>query len=151
MFGIGRCILASALALISGFILLGITTVVAGEEHKIPDAPSEYLDMVNPINYEEVDEDFLKEVGKLYKRKCSKCHGEKGDGKGSKAEFFIIKPAAFSTPGYLAQRKDGQLFWITLNGSDGTEMEPVGPDSDVGLSEEKLWQLIAYIRRTFTR
>ena len=103
-----------------------------------------------PINYEEVDEAFLKQTGKLYKRKCKKCHGENGDGKGSKAEFFIIKPAAFSTPGYLAKRKDGQLFWIMMNGSEGTEMEPVGPYSDVGLSEENLWQLIVYLRRTFT-
>jgi mono/diheme cytochrome c family protein len=141
----------NTLACILSFVLFVVTTVVAGEEHKIPEAPSEYLEMENPINYKEVDEDFLQKVGKLYKRKCSKCHGEKGDGKGSKAEFFVIKPAAFSTPGYLAQRKDGQLFWITMNGSEGTEMEPVGPDSDVGLSEEKLWQLIAYIRSKFTR
>jgi len=142
---------ANTLALIPGFFLFAADVVTAEEEHQIPEAPTEYLEMVNPVNYEEVDEDFLKEVGKLYKRKCSKCHGENGDGKGSKAEFFVIKPAAFSTPGYLAQRKDGQLFWITMNGSEGTEMEPVGPDSDVGLSEEKLWQLIAYIRSRFTR
>ncbi len=140
-----------ALAFISGFVLFAVATVVAEEEHKIPAAPPEYLDMASPVNDDEIDAKFLKEVGKLYKRKCSKCHGEEGDGKGSKAEFFVIKPAAFSTPGYLAQRKDGQLFWIATNGSEGTEMEPVGPDSDVGLPEEKIWQLIAYIRHTFTR
>jgi mono/diheme cytochrome c family protein len=140
----------SLLASISCIAFLSVTSVVAGEEHKIPTAPAEYLDMVSPVNHEEVDESFLKQTGKLYKRKCTKCHGEKGDGKGSKAEFFIIKPAAFSTPGYLAKRKDGQLFWIMMNGSEGTEMEPVGPYSDVGLSEEQLWNLVAYLRRTFT-
>jgi len=139
------------LAIISGLLLLAVGTVAAEETHQIPEAPSEYLAMVNPINYEAVDENFLKQAGKLYKRKCTKCHGAEGDGKGSKAEFFIIKPAAFSTPGYLEQRKDGQLFWIMMNGSEGTEMEPVGPYSDVGLSEEQLWQLIVYLRRTFTR
>lgn len=137
--------------LISGFLLFTSTMVAVGQEHRIPDAPAEYLAMVNPIDYDEVDEKFIRQAGKLYKRKCRKCHGEKGDGKGSNAENFIIKPAAFSTPGYLAQRKDGQLFWIMMNGSDGTEMAPVGPDSDVGLSEEKLWQLIVYLRKTFTR
>jgi len=140
----------SVLAFILSLVLFTTTTVVAGEEHKLPTAPAEYLDMVSPVNYEELDENFFKQTGKLYKRKCKKCHGEKGDGKGSKAEFFIIKPAAFSTPGYLAQRKDGQLFWIMMNGSEGTEMEPVGPYSDVGLSEEQIWNLIAYLRRTFT-
>jgi mono/diheme cytochrome c family protein len=142
--------MTSMLAFILSLILFTATTAVAGGEHKIPTAPPEYLDRVNPVNYEAVDEVFLKSAGKLYKRKCKKCHGDKGDGKGSKAEFFIIKPAAFSTPGYLAQRKDGQLFWIMMNGSENTEMEPVGPDSDVGLSEEDLWNLVVYIRRTFT-
>jgi mono/diheme cytochrome c family protein len=142
---------AGTLAKVLGLILLVAGTAAADGEHVIPEAPPEYLAMVNPIDYEEVDENFLKQAGKLYKRKCSKCHGENGDGKGSKAEFFIIPPAAFSTPGYLQQRKDGQLFWIMMNGSEGTEMEPVGPYSDVGLSEEQLWQLIVYLRRTFTR
>jgi len=140
----------SILVLMFCFALLSVTSVVAGEEHKTPTAPAEYLDMVSPVNDNEIDEDFLKQTGKLYKRKCKKCHGEKGDGKGSKAEFFIIKPAAFSAPGFLAGRKDGQLFWILMNGSEGTEMEPVGPYSDVGLPEEQLWNLIAYLRRTFT-
>jgi mono/diheme cytochrome c family protein len=141
----------SALVCNLGLALFIFTSVVAEEDHKIPDAPPEYLSMTSPVDYQEVDEAFLKETGKLYKRKCKKCHGVEGDGKGSKAEFFIIKPAAFSAPGYLANRKDGQLFWILMNGSEGTEMEPVGPYSDVGLSEEQLWQLIAYLRRTYTR
>ncbi len=140
-----------ALAIVSGVVLSGCITMAAGQRHEIPVAPAEYLDMVNPVDYEKVDEDFLKKTGRLYKRKCRKCHGEQGDGKGPNAGFFVIKPAAFSAPGYLAQRKDGQLFWIMMNGSEGTEMAPVGPDSDVGLSEEKLWQLIAYMRRVFTR
>jgi len=141
---------ANTLAKLLGLILFVTGTAVADAVHEIPEAPPEYLAMVNPINYEEVDEDFLKDAGKLYKRKCKKCHGVNGDGKGSKAEFFIISPAAFSAPGYLETRKDGQLFWIMMNGSEGTEMEPLGPYSDVGLSEEQLWQLIVYLRRTFT-
>jgi len=141
---------ASKLAFILGLMLFSVTATNAGGTHKIPEAPPEYLSMKNPVDYKEVDEVFLKNTGKLYKRKCTKCHGEKGDGNGSKAEFFIIKPAAFSTPGYMQSRKDGQLFWIMENGSEGTEMEPVGPYSDVGLSEEQMWNLIAFLRSTFT-
>jgi mono/diheme cytochrome c family protein len=141
---------ASTLAFNLGLLFFAVTTAIAGGVHTIPDAPPEYLSMKSPVNDADVDEAFLKQTGKLYKRKCTKCHGENGDGKGSKAEFFIIKPAAFSTPGYLEKRKDGQLFWIMMNGSEGTEMEPLGPYSDVGLSEEQLWNLIAYLRSTFT-
>ncbi|MDM8564590.1 c-type cytochrome [Candidatus Halobeggiatoa sp. HSG11] len=132
-------------------ILSILTSVVNAEEHQIPTAPQEYLDMQNPIQQSEIDEQFLKRVGRLYKRKCSKCHGKKGDGKGYHAESIEIKPAAFSNHGYMISRKDGQLFWIMLNGSEGTEMVPVGPDSDVGLSEEKLWELVTYIRHEFTK
>ena len=142
---------ASILVIIPGLLLCALGIAAAEQEHKIPDAPPEYLAMENPIKEDEVDKKFLKKVGKLYHRKCRKCHGEKGDGKGPNAENFIIKPAAFSKPGYLASRKDGQLFWIMMNGSEGTEMAPVGPYSDEGLSEEQLWQLIVYLRKTFTR
>ncbi|MDH5748117.1 MAG: c-type cytochrome [Rhodospirillales bacterium] len=107
--------------------------------------------MKNPIDAGQVDKTFLKKTARLYKRKCSNCHGENGDGKGSKAEFFQIKPAAFSKPGYLKQRKDGQLFWILKNGSPGTEMEAKGPGSRDNFSEEELWSLIVYIRSAFTR
>lgn len=132
-------------------VLLTAATAVAGREHQVPEAPPGYLDMVNPVDCNEVDEDFLNKAGKLYKRTCRKCHGEQGDGNGPRAEYFVIKPTAFNAPGYLAQRKDGQLFWIMMNGSEGTEMVSVGPDSDVGLSEEKVWQLIAYMRNRFSR
>ncbi len=133
-----------------GTIILGIffTTVVNAGEHQIPTAPQKYLDMQNPVI--EMDKQLLKTTGRLYKRKCSKCHGKKGDGKGYHAETIEIKPAAFSTPDYMASRKDGQLFWIMQNGSDGTEMVPVGPGTDIGLSEEQMWQLIFYLRKIFT-
>jgi mono/diheme cytochrome c family protein len=61
-----------------------------------------------------------------------------------------IKPTAFNEPGYLASRKDGQLYWISLEGSEGTDMEPFGPGTDANYSEEELWQVITYIRSSFT-
>ncbi len=142
--------LISALSVVLGITFFNVSQA-SEDEHPIPVAPPEYLDMINPISYQDADEKFHKKIGKLYKRKCRKCHGAKGDGKGPNAENMTIKPAAFSKPGYLERRKDGQLFWIMMNGSEFTEMVPVGPDSDVGLSEEQLWQLIVYIRKSFTR
>ncbi|MFK5969388.1 MAG: cytochrome c [Candidatus Marithrix sp.] len=132
-------------------IILGVflASIANAGEHQIPIAPQEYLDMQNPIV--EMNEQLLKTTSRLYKRKCSKCHGKKGDGKGYHAESIEIKPAAFSTPDYMANRKDGQLFWIMMNGSDGTEMVPVGPGTDIGLSEQQMWELITYLRKTFTK
>ncbi len=132
-------------------IILGIflTSIANAGEHQIPTAPQKYLDMQNPIV--KMDEQLLKITSRLYKRKCSKCHGKKGDGKGYHAENIEIKPAAFSIPDYMLNRKDGQLFWIMMNGSDDTEMVSVGPGTDIGLSEQQMWELITYLRKEFTK
>ena len=138
--------------LVPGLLLFAISVAAVAQEHKIPDAPAEYLAMENPIKDEEVDEKFLRNIDKLYRRKCKKCHGAVGDGQGRAADDVSDpKPTALNAPGYLASRKDGQLFWITMYGSDGTEMEGYGPDSDVGLSEEKVWRLVSYMRAKFTK
>jgi mono/diheme cytochrome c family protein len=133
-------------------LLAGATaTAFAGGGRQIPTAPAEFLALENPVGAAEMDGAFLKKTARLYKRKCKSCHGVDGDGKGSKAEHIVIKPAAFSKPGYLAGRKDGQLFWIAMNGSEGTEMEPKGPGTRDNLSEREIWSLIAYLRHAFTR
>jgi len=142
---------AGAALVLLGLIFLFATGASSAAKHQTPVAPQKYLDMQTPIDEDDIDEDFLKRVHKLYKRKCTKCHGAEGDGKGSASEDIEIKPAALNAPGYLEERSDGQLFWITLVGSEDTEMEGFGPDSDAGLSEEQLWELVSYIRARFTR
>jgi len=123
----------------------------SAEKHKMPTAPDEYLEMENPYA-DEVDDELLKSAGKLYKRKCKKCHGTKGDGKGSSAADLEIKPNDFTEPGYLAGIKDGQLFWIMLKGgSEEAEMEAYGPGTDANISEDDLWKLVTYIREKFSR
>ncbi len=120
-------------------------------EHQIPVAPDEYLKMENPYAGE-ADEDLLKQAGKLYKRKCKKCHGSKGDGKGSSAADLEIKPPDFTKPGYLAGIKDGQLYYIILKGgSEEAEMEAYGPGTDANLSEDDIWKLVTYIREKFAK
>ena len=134
-----------------GFVFSVFLAVSWAQDHQIPVAPQEYLDMENPIDEDDVDDDFLKKVGRLYKSKCTKCHGAEGDGQGSAAEDITDpKPTALNVPGYMDGRKDGQLFWIVAYGSEGTEMNGFGPESDAGLSEEKVWQLVTYMRAKFT-
>ena len=138
-------------SLVLGFVFFVLSMAVSSQEHQIPVAPQEYLDMENPIDEDDVDDDFLKKARRLYKSKCDKCHGSSGDGEGSAAdEIEDPKPTALNAPGYMEGRKDGQLFWIVMYGSEGTEMNGFGPESDAGLSEEKIWQLVSYMRAKFT-
>ena len=141
---------AGVMTFVLGLFFLVAVMPASAEDHQTPVAPQDYLDMENPIDEDDVDEDFLKNPGKLYKRKCKKCHGTEGDGEGSAADDMEIKPTDFTAPGYLEGKSDGQLFWIIEVGSEGTEMEGFGPDSDAGLSEEKLWELVSYMRSKFT-
>ena len=93
---------------------------VTAQDHKTPTAPADYLAMENPFDAD--DEDVLKAAKKIYKRKCKKCHGASGDGKGSAAEDIEIKPTAFNTAGYFDERKDGQFYWILENGSSEAKL-----------------------------
>lgn len=133
-----------------GAVLL-LSTQAGAAEHKTPTAPADFLSKVSPIKADEADEATLKAGAKIYTKKCAKCHGETGDGKGSAAGELTIKPSNMSAPGYMAGRKDGQLFWILLNGSPNTDMKGFGPGSEQNFSEDELWKVIAYMRANFTK
>jgi len=126
-----------------------ITTLpVLAAEHSTPTAPKAYLDMKNPLKEQK---DVLERGEKVYEKKCKKCHGEKGDGKGSSADKLEIKPVSFVKPGYLKGRADGQLFFIIDKGSVNTDMDPFGPGSDTNLSKDDMWSVIAYMRKHFSK
>lgn len=138
---------SKVLAIVAGISVMASMSVLAAD-HKTPTAPKDYLDMKNPLKE---TKDVVEKGQKVYERKCKKCHGEKGDGKGSAADKLEIKPLAFSAPGYLKGRSDGQLFFITEKGSANTDMEAFGPGSETNLSKDDMWSVIAYIRKTFTK
>ena len=139
---IGTKILVSVVA---GAFLLSTGPVLAGT-HKTPEAPADYQSKKAP----KAKKKALKKGKKYYGKKCKKCHGSKGDGKGSSADDLKIPATAFNAPGYMKGKSDGQLFWITEKGSKGTDMESFGPGSDVNLSEKKIWMIINYMRKEFT-
>ncbi|MBF0445874.1 MAG: cytochrome c [Magnetococcales bacterium] len=137
---------------LSALLVLGLLTFVAMPAMAIQTAPAEFLEMENPYDPEDVEKKFLKKAGKIYKRKCKKCHGTEGDGKGTAAaDIQDPKPTAFNVSGYMEGKKDGQLFWIIKDGSANTEMKNFGPGSDVNLSEDEIWKVITFMRSAFTK
>ena len=72
---------------------------------------------------------------------CKQCHGMQGNGNGAMALNLNPKPRNFTCKVTMEKISDGQLFWIIKNGSPGTSMP-----SYKYLSDEKVWQLIQYIR-----
>ncbi|MBI5683189.1 MAG: c-type cytochrome [Deltaproteobacteria bacterium] len=132
------------LGIMAGVVMVA-APILAAEAHKTPTAPKEYIDIKNPFK---ADKDVIARAEEIYMKKCKKCHGEKGDGKGSGAKDLEIKPVAF-TKGYLSKRPPGQLFWITENGSKNTDMEAMGPGSEMNLSKDDIWKLVTYIYEKF--
>lgn len=130
--------------MISGIFMLTASAAVAGG-HKTPTAPGDYLSKKSI----KISKKALKKGAKTYKKKCKKCHGAKGDGKGSSADGLKVAPTAFNASGYLKGRKDGQLYWIIEKGSAGTDMEAFGKGTDANLSEKKIWQVIGFMRKEF--
>ena len=134
-------------------IVIGATFLLSGtvaSAAKVATAPADYLAKTNPYSVDDMDE-IKKSAKKIYKRKCKKCHGKSGNGKGPGAEDMDPMPTAFNAAGYMAGKKDGQLFWIAEKGSKDTEMSAFGPGSETNLSEDDIWKVITYMRSQFTK
>ncbi len=106
-------------------------------------APDSFLVMTNPLA---ASADVLQAGKTLFQKSakpaaCAMCHGEKGDGKGMMGAALVPPPRNFTCNAMMKDIPDGQLFWIIKKGSPGTGMM-----SFSGLSDEKVWQLIHYIR-----
>ena len=138
------------LAMIIGVLFMFVASAAMADfkPPKLPDAPGEYKSMKNKFK---TKKKAVKEGEKWYKRKCKKCHGMKGDGQGSAAEDGEYAPTAFNKAGYLKGRSDGQLFFMTKIGSEGTDMEAMGTGTDTNISDDNIWKIISFMRKNFTK
>ena len=109
------------------------------------DVPDEIARRENPVT---LAPDKVRYYAKQYRAKCSRCHGAKGDGGGEEASKQEVPPADFTDVAYMKTRSDGQLFYqILMGGGERCAMPAFGPESDHGWSEEKIWHMVAFVRR----
>lgn len=127
---------------------LALAPAALAADRMPPDAPADYLAKTNP---KKDDKAAQKRGADLYSRKCEKCHGVKGDGKGKSAEGLNPPVRSLSEAGYLAGRKDGQLFWIIEQGSPKTDMEAFGPGTSYNMSADDIWSIVSYLRARFAK
>jgi len=86
----------------------------------------------------------------IYAKRCVHCHGEEGDGLGPGAERLNPPPRDFTLGQYKIKTtgfddivpNDEDLFRMINDGMPGTAM----PDWGDMLSEQDIWDLIAYIK-----
>ena len=89
----------------------------------------------------------------VYYENCFFCHGDALQGKGHFAEGFNPSPANFQDTGTIAQLSESYLFWRIAKGGPGLPGESTPWDSAMPawedfLTEEEIWQVIAYLYDT---
>jgi len=84
----------------------------------------------------------------LFERHCLECHGSLGEGRNPRAARFVPAPPDFYQAKY-ATIDPAYLFWRIKEGkrvepflSRGSVMPAWGPY----LTEQQIWQLVAYLR-----
>ena len=78
---------------------------------------------------------------KLFKRHCTNCHGEGGQGNGPLAAALPKPPADLSAP-HTADHTAGDMFWWLTHGIPAAKMPGFGK----ALSEEERWDVINFLR-----
>jgi mono/diheme cytochrome c family protein len=133
------------------FVVCALATCLAGlactSGSARDDVPDDATAMKNPVALEESE---IRYYQRQFKGKCSRCHGIDGTGSGvdatSTEEF--VRPANFTDAKYMASRTDGQLFYqIVMGGGERCAMPAFGPESDYAWNEDKIWHMVAFIRR----
>lgn len=84
----------------------------------------------------------------VYTMFCTNCHGEKGEGNGPVASVAKMdpKPKNHTDGKYMNERKSEDLFKVIKLGGKGVDKSVYMPAFGMILSEEEIWNLIAYLR-----
>ena len=98
----------------------------------------------------EANEENLAAGRQIYYRNCMYCHGDYLNGAGHFADALNPLPANFRVQGTISQLEEGYVFWRIATGARGlpdgatpwNSSMPVWQDF---LTEEKIWQVIAFI------
>ena len=100
-------------------------------------APAAARNLQNPVP---PTDDSITAGMMSYSTHCQSCHGERGDGKGERAEKLSIAPSDFTDAHAMGQMTDGELFWKISHGR-----RPM-PGFQNKLTEQERWELVDYIR-----
>ena len=125
-------------------------SILAEEPRQCPEprftqkAPDNIYNLKNPL---EATPENLKKGEMLYQVRakpmpCKHCHGANGDGRGPMSGGFNPPPRDFTCEKTIKDVPDGQLFWVTKNGSQGTGMLAFKR-----LKDEQIWQILLYVRQ----
>jgi len=137
----------TAIFSVAGIFSVGLVVVLACASPLLArdDVPADVSAHENPAS---LDEKELRYYTRQFKGKCARCHGIGGTGKGESAAGQEVPPADFTDAAYMATRTDGDLYYqILMGGGDRCAMPAFGPESDHAWNDDKIWHMVAFVRR----
>src|SRR5215813_3225845 len=81
----------------------------------------------------------------IYERSCVGCHGPTGQG-GRMAAMLAVPPRNLADQAYMGTRSDQQLFDVISKGGAATGLSTAMTAFGSQLSEQQIWDTVAYIR-----
>ena len=99
--------------------------------------PQEEIDRKNPVK---PTPEGLAAARRVYGYDCAMCHGKDGDGKGDLVESMKLTLPDWRDPASMANKTDGQFFYIISNGKG----KMVGEKDRA--NETMLWNLVNLVR-----
>jgi len=106
--------------------------------------PENYLKAENNVGY---TTKAIAEGGPLYLSHCAKCHGETGLGNGALAYVLTPSPALLAYMIHQPIAIDQYLLWTISEG--GKQFDTAMPTFKTELTQEQIWQIVAYLRAGF--
>jgi mono/diheme cytochrome c family protein len=76
----------------------------------------------------------------LFRESCALCHGDRGDGRGTRREGLTTQPRDFTSRDWRASTSPRRVFFAIREGLHGTAMP-----SWKALSEQDGWSLTAHV------
>lgn len=106
-----------------------------------PTPPPQYQDLNNPS----ADDTGAAAQGEdVFAANCASCHGENAQGEGPAAAALDPQPANLAEN--QTALSDGYLFWRIAEGGAMDPFTSQMPAWEGTLSEDQIWQVIAYLR-----
>ncbi len=106
-----------------------------------PAPPAAYAGKTNPFAS---DSGAIQAGAQLYAANCAACHGAEAMGDGPAANSLNPRPQPLATE--MKALQDDYLFWRVAEGGAFPPFSSAMPAWKTILSEEQMWQVIAYLR-----
>ncbi len=81
-----------------------------------------------------------------YATYCSPCHGANGNGRGPMSPLLDPKPTRHSDGAYMKALSDDFMYRLIRDGGPAFGKSPMMARWSRTLSDEQIWNLVAYIR-----